>query len=393
MGSSVSIGLPDVSEAIEQTSELLEDKEKLRELWLRVDENKNGFITLSEFSKMIAAADGDDSPVFSDFDNPKAIERAYFSTCGGGKTDEWVERREFPALLRNVIYFDKLWDFFESVDTDNNRKITYEEFQTGIAKLELKGVATSVAERHFQKIDTSRNNEVEFDEWVKYFAATFHPLANDFDAQVFDWKTSLSPRKMIHRKRKTKNADGRRTLTDSANQISRREASFNAVEAAFKELITESDEMRALWDSLDYKCTGTVSLDTLFKFFEQDPEFEVLNCRPALVRAYKRTTLQKRTFVTTASSDELEVRWREFPALLRNAIVFNRLWRAFDDVDLSEDRSIDFTQFCRGCSQLGLKMDVAQCEVAFDDIDSNDNGAVLFDEFCVWYGKDRIPVK
>ena len=75
MGSSVSIGLPDVSEAIEQTSELLEDKEKLRELWLRVDENKNGFITLSEFSKMIAEADGDDSPVFSDFDNPKAIER------------------------------------------------------------------------------------------------------------------------------------------------------------------------------------------------------------------------------------------------------------------------------------------------------------------------------
>ena len=25
---------------------------------------------------------------------------AYFSTCDGGKSDEWIERREFPALVR-----------------------------------------------------------------------------------------------------------------------------------------------------------------------------------------------------------------------------------------------------------------------------------------------------
>ena len=33
-----------------------------------------------------------------------------------------------------------------------------------------------------------------------------------------------------------------------------------------------------------------------------------------------------------------QVQWREFPALLRNSITFNRLWKAFDDVDVSEDR-------------------------------------------------------
>lgn len=388
MGSSVSIGLANLSNAIKQTTELLEDKEKLRELWLRADENKNGFVTLSEFSNMIEGADEDDSLVFSDFDNATAIKRAYFATCAGGKTDEWVERREFPALLRNVIYFNKLWDFFDSVDTDNNRKITFEEFKTGIAKLELKGVEASAAEQHFQQIDSSQDNEVEFDEWVKYFASTFHPLADDMDAQVFDWKTSLSPRKMIHRQRKAKNVDGRIPKSDpqAQDKASQRAAKFKEVEASFKQLMAEKDEMRALWDSLDYKCTGQVSLDQVLKFFEQDPEFGALNSRPALLRAYKRTTLK------TGGNNEM-VRWREFPALLRNSIVFNRLWQAFDDVDLSEDRSIDFAEFCRGCSQLGLSMDVTQCEDAFDEIDSNDNGVILFDEFCVWYGKESIPVE
>lgn len=389
MGSSISVGLANLSEAIQQTSSLLQDKTKLRELWTRADENSNGFITLSEFKQVIDEADEDDSPIFVDFDNEKAIRRAYFSTCGGGKNDEWVERREFPALLRNVIYFDKLWNFFDDVDVDDDRKISFEEFKAGAAKMELKGVQAAEIGEHFRKIDSSQDDQVLFDEWVKYFAASFHPLADDLDSQVFEWKSKVSPRKMIQRRRPKKNADGRMVQPDPQADAaaSERATKFKEVEASFKQLMGEKDEMRALWDSLDYKSTGKLSLAQVLKFFQQDPEFEVLSSEPALQRAYKQTS------VKTGASEDETVQWREFPALLRNAIVFNRLWKLFDDVDVSEDRKIDFAEFCRGCSQLGLELDVAECEDAFDEIDSDENGSVLFDEFCVWVGKQSIPVE
>jgi len=313
---------------------------------------------------------------------------AYFSTCDGEKSDEWIERREFPALLRNTIYFNKLWNFFDSVDTDKDQNISYEEFKAAVAKLQFKGIGESALDEHYQHIEGSTDKEVPFDEWVKYFAASFHPLPDDFDSTVFDWKTSVSPRKMIHRRRPKKSADGRKQTVDpqAESAAAERATQFQEVANSFKQLMAEKDEMRALWDTLDYKATGYVTLAQMLKFFQQDPEFEVLANQPALLRAYKRTTLN------TGGKDE-KVQWREFPALLRNSITFNRLWKAFDDVDVSEDRSIDFTEFCRGCSQLGLQMDVTQCEDAFDEIDSNENGSILFDEFCVWIAKENIPVE
>ena len=75
MGSSVSIGLANLSDVVKQSAELLDDKAKLRELWKRADENSNGYVTLAEFTSMISEADEDDSVLFSDFDNEKAIKR------------------------------------------------------------------------------------------------------------------------------------------------------------------------------------------------------------------------------------------------------------------------------------------------------------------------------
>lgn len=75
MGSSVSVGLDDISEAVQQTTRLLQDKPKIRELWMRADENKNGYISLSEFKTMLGEADEDDSIMFVDFDNDEAIRR------------------------------------------------------------------------------------------------------------------------------------------------------------------------------------------------------------------------------------------------------------------------------------------------------------------------------
>ena len=75
MGSSVSVGLDDISAAVQQTTQLLQDKPKIRALWMRADENKNGYISLTEFKTMLDEANADDSTMFVDFDNDEAIRR------------------------------------------------------------------------------------------------------------------------------------------------------------------------------------------------------------------------------------------------------------------------------------------------------------------------------
>lgn len=75
MGSSVSVGLEDISEAVQETTKLLQDKPKIRELWMRADENKNGYISLTEFKTLLDEADAEDSTMFVDFDNDEAIRR------------------------------------------------------------------------------------------------------------------------------------------------------------------------------------------------------------------------------------------------------------------------------------------------------------------------------
>lgn len=384
MGASISIGMFEVGEAIRLSADLLANTDKLNELWTRADENRNGFVTLAEFEKIISESDEDDSPLFGSLTNKAAMGRAYYSTCGGGNSDEWIERREFPALLRNLIYFNKLWTMYEGIDTNKDRRLDIEELKAGMAKMKLEGVEASAIETHFSKMDKDGDGTVLFDDWVKYFASCFHPLADDLDEKMFDWDSKPSPRKMIHRIRPKPNMDGHARKPDPDAEFAA--PKFEQVQQSFRELMTEKDEMRALWDSLDYRDSGHVSLTQVHKFFEQDPEFQILANQPALLRAYKRTALKG------GNGDE-RVQWREFPALLRNTIVFNKLWTAFDDIDTSDDRRIDFTEFCRGCSQLGLAMDVSQCENVFDEIDSNDNGEILFDEFCLWYGKKCIPVE
>ena len=44
--------------------------------------------------------------LFKNFNNKSALMRAYRSSCLGGKKADWVERKEFPFLIRNLFFFD-----------------------------------------------------------------------------------------------------------------------------------------------------------------------------------------------------------------------------------------------------------------------------------------------
>ena len=95
-----------------QLDDTLKSREKLSALWKNLDFNGNGKVSLAEIDKMIVSIPG-----FQKFNNKPALMRAYkrtISRAGGGDGDDWVETREFAALLRNIYYFNKLWDTFDS---------------------------------------------------------------------------------------------------------------------------------------------------------------------------------------------------------------------------------------------------------------------------------------
>jgi Ca2+-binding EF-hand superfamily protein len=114
-------------------------------------------------------------------------------------------------------------------------------------------------------------------------------------------------------------------------------------------------------------------------------KYPVLDNKPAMMRAYKQTTLRE-------GDGDAWVERAEFPALLRNLLYFNKLFSIFDDIDKDDDRRLTFEEFKAGSSKIGLRLSEKDAAAAFDAMDSNDGGKVLFDEFCVYVAKTSIPV-
>jgi hypothetical protein len=91
------------------------------------------------------------------------------TTLRDGDGDAWIERNEFPALLSNLPYFVRLWDAFDEIETDGDRRLDKEEFVKGARKV---GLASSreEAEAAFEDMDANDGGVVLFDEFVAYAA-------------------------------------------------------------------------------------------------------------------------------------------------------------------------------------------------------------------------------
>merc|ERR1719272_671323 len=87
-------------------------------------------VSLAEIDKLMVQ----DYPLLN---HKPALMRAYKQTClkEGGDGDAWVEPNEFPQLLLNLFYFNKLFQCFEQVDTDDDRRLDLKEFIKGLGML------------------------------------------------------------------------------------------------------------------------------------------------------------------------------------------------------------------------------------------------------------------
>jgi hypothetical protein len=146
---------------------VLKDKDQIKELWSEIDFNGNGYVSLAEIDKMVVQQALIGKGLFKNFNNKSALMRAYKASCLGGKKAAWVERREFPFLIRNLFFFDILWDFFDDVDTDDDRRISLKEL---LAACESGSIKIVKPEQVFEEMDTNSGGQVLFDEFCVYVA-------------------------------------------------------------------------------------------------------------------------------------------------------------------------------------------------------------------------------
>jgi hypothetical protein len=153
---------------------------------------------------------------------------------------------------------------------------------------------------------------------------------------------------------------------------------LTALENKITDLTNDESGLDAFWARLDYNGNNIVSLAELDKLVAC--QYPLLNQKPALMRAYKKTTGKP----ALASTECSFIQRSELPALLKNLFVFNRLYHVFDKIDTDDDRRIDLTEFKRGFDLLGLDK-THKPDAVFKAVDANGGGIILFDEFCAWF--------
>merc|ERR1711865_500380 len=145
----------DFDELEKKIMAIAKDPAELAKLWDDMDFNDNQLVSLAEIDKLMVQ----DFPLLN---HKPALMRAYKQAClkEGGDGDAWVEPDEFPRLLVNLFYFNKLFQCFEQVDTDDDRRMDEKEFIEGLDKLGM-NLGEKDAKQAFDDMDSNDGGIVD----------------------------------------------------------------------------------------------------------------------------------------------------------------------------------------------------------------------------------------
>jgi len=348
----------------------LVESSDLKCLWKRLDYNGNNVVSLAEIDKMaVELVSGGTWPAF--MNNKPALMRAYKKTIlVDGDGDAWVEKPEFHALLLNLFWFGKLFEIFRSIDTGADRRIDMREFSSGMSMLGL-NLSQQEAQAEFQKIDVNGGGQVLFVEFCAYIRTRVNPDANaTFDADIVSGEHCGKNIRAKHGHAAT------RDLVIQRKSVSQ----FDELEKKILGSMQDKKKLRAMWKSLDFNGNNIVSLAEIDKWVVE--QYPLLNHKPALMRAYKRTIKE--------GNDDSWVQKKEFKALLASLFYFNKIFWIFNEVD-GDDRRLDFDEFRKCLSFCGTNMSEDQARREFQSVDRNGGGIILFDEFCRYFTMKSCP--
>lgn len=350
----------------------LVERSDLKKMWRRLDYNGNGYVSLAEIDKLVVElVESGAWPAW--LNNKPALMRAYKKTVltDGYNGNEYVEQRDFHGLLLNIFWFNKLWQVFSAIDTGADRRVDVREFISGMAQLGLH-LSDQEAQQEFAKIDGNSGGQVLFVEFCAYIRKRVNPDHDPaFDADIVSGeKCGKVMRKHAGHKATATHYISKKCFKD-----------FDDLEAIIKKTVTDRKKLRKLWNTIDYNGNGIVSLAEIDKLVVE--QYPILNHKPALMRAYKRT-------IQSGDGDDW-VEKKEFRALLANLFYFNKIFWIFDQVDNDRDRRLTYQEFKTCLTVTNCKMPEHQARQEFHTIDRNSGGIILFDEFCRWFTHKQCP--
>merc|ERR1712151_34629 len=155
---------------------------------------------------------------------------------------------------------------------------------------------------------------------------------------------------------------------------------FDELEKKFQGYMQDKKKLRDMWRVLDFNGNNIVSLAEIDKWVVE--QYPLLNHKPALMRAYKRT-------IREGNGDDW-VQKKEFKPLLGALFYFNKIFWLFNEVD-GDDRRLNFDEFKQCLALSGMKVSESDARAEFQKIDRNGGGIILFDEFCQWFTMKSCP--
>eukprot|EP00440_Ansanella_granifera_P064489 gb/GFBE01069920.1/.p1 GENE.gb/GFBE01069920.1/~~gb/GFBE01069920.1/.p1 ORF type:complete len:420 (+),score=91.82 gb/GFBE01069920.1/:1-1260(+) len=331
-------------------------KAELNKAWRSIDLNGNGYVSLAEIDRWTI-------DTFPQLHNKAALMRAYkASDCD---TNSYITKREFPTLLRNAVYFNKLWIVFKMVDKSHDHRVTFVEFKQCLDMIGMSHVGNPLA--LFDSIDRNRGGFILFDEFVKFVAEVHCPVDGSSSGPANAVPPQMHPAQL-------------QAGDKTSPRMKHPGMNFDEIEGKFQEMVKDKRNLQQFWRKIDYNGNGLVSLAEIDKAVVE--RYPVLNNKQALMRAYKATMRAGDGYVHKS----------EFQKLLRNLIYFNKVYSMFQVVDENHDRKLDLNEFRAGAAKLGLQISPSEAFDEFNYMDANGGGKILFDEFCKWVSAKKMPI-
>lgn len=370
-----------------------------RKLFAHFDPNGNGILSLAEVDrglKRVLQLGGVSQCT-------PAVHRAFHAARDSVKpvadfSNRYIDRNEFRFLLVYLRYYLELWEFFDMIDTSDDRRVRLREFQAALPFFRRWGLR--VAENWekdpravFRQIDRNGGGAVLFDEFADFClrhgvqqAASedddaddrheaFEALQNKRPNLYGNAGTGHSPAKTAPSKA-VSSAPQLRPLVDMEL--------LNKQLPIGRDQSSKSDRNK-LFSRFDPNGNGVLSLAEVDRGIKRVLHFAgASECTPAIERAF-HAARDIAPPVASFSNDYIDK--NEFRVLLIYLKHYIELWQLFMTIDTSGDRRVRLKEF-RSAMPLfrrwGLKEAAswdADPQAAFSKLDYNGGGVVLFDEF------------
>jgi hypothetical protein len=131
---------------------IIPSNEEIEHSFTLLDYNNNAIISLAEIDKYIVER-------YPALDNKPALMRAYHAT--DSDQDGFINKKEYCALFHYIEIYTKLWNKFEKMDANGDRRIERCEF-------ELIGQSIFGNVTNFDDIDTNNGGMILFKEFCDH---------------------------------------------------------------------------------------------------------------------------------------------------------------------------------------------------------------------------------